>query len=132
MARKKVSPLLTFGLIGITALVLGAGGIYFSQFAGGGTGHDAQMLDAAAYVENANSLNGNVYRLDATIQNSLASDWGSGRFVSVKLNDASNTKVAVFVPATLAQINLQKGQRYQIVVAVVDHGLLKAKSLEKN
>lgn len=91
-----------------------------------------ETLDVPSYLENANSLRGNVYKVEGTISNQL--DWSKtkGRLFSVEIGaDAGADFVAILVPTSLNSTNLQKGQRFAIEVEVGDNGILHAKSLKK-
>jgi len=127
MSRKKVSPkTYLFTVVPLLAIVIG-GAIYFAQ------PHDnfraIQPLNAAEYAENANSLTGNTYKVIATVQNMLASDPTKGRLVSITTSDGGN--IALLVPATFNEVNLQKGQRYVAEVSVTEHGVLTVKHMAK-
>lgn len=89
-----------------------------------------QSLDVRGYMENANSLRGNVYKVDATIMGSL--DWSQeiGRLISVEVADTSEL-IPVLVPAEFNHINLQRGQRFFFQVEVGQRGILLAQDLTK-
>jgi hypothetical protein len=90
-------------------------------------------LDVASYLENANSLRGNVYRVDGTVQNSLAFSSARGRLVSIQTGEGSRADyLAILVPVEFNHINLQKGQRYQFKVEIGKDGVIEAKDLRKS
>ena len=71
------------------------------------TDHDTAAVDD--YLENSNSLRGNVYKLDATISQSL--DWSptGGRLFSVEVGA---DVLPILVPASFNHFNLERGQRF--------------------
>jgi hypothetical protein len=87
-------------------------------------------LDVPAYLENANSLRGNVYKLNATVDTQLA--WGprEGRLYSVEVN-GRNDVLAVMIPASFNSMNIQKGQRYFFKLEVGDQGVLQVRDIRK-
>lgn len=108
-------------------------------FAGGGYLIYAQLSDpfrtfsplpVEAYLQNANSLRGNRYRVDVTVANQLGWTPQKGRLYSMDL-DNSQEVLPLLIPAELNSINLQKGQRFTIEVEVIDRGVLEVKRLRK-
>ncbi len=111
----------------------GDGGGYFVLNQFGDPYRTLTPLETAAYLENANSLRGNVYRVEGIVQNSLAWSPTKGRLISVSIGDGMSPDiVAVFVPADLNHINLQKGQRYRFKVEVIENGVIQARDLRKS
>ena len=92
-----------------------------------------QPLDVPAYLESANSLRGNTYKMTGTIWNSLAWSPVLGRLFSVEVPSASGgvEVLPVLIPADLNRVNIQKGQRFQFKVEVNENGLLLARDLNK-
>jgi len=92
-----------------------------------------ETLNVHDYLENANSLRGNVYKITGTIDNQLAWTQNAGKLYSVKVETSGSTElIPVLVPANLNNLNLQKGQRFIIQVEVDTGGLLKVKNMEKS
>jgi hypothetical protein len=87
-------------------------------------------LDVSAYLDNANSLRGNVYKLNATIDTQLAWAPLEGRLYSVEVNGRSDV-LAVLIPATFNSMNIQKGQRYFFKIEVGDKGILRVRDIRK-
>lgn len=91
-----------------------------------------QTLDTLAYLENANSLRGNTYRINGTVWNSLGWSPNVGRLFSVEVGTGKpGDLLPVLVPASLNHVNLQKGQRFVFEVEVIEGGVLRVKSLRK-
>jgi len=132
MARRAKS---NVGLVTILAiiilLVVGIAGATFFLRGTSAAFANSEQLDVRTYMENANSLRGNVYRIDAEIRNALAWSPSDGRLFSVGL-DKNRDVVAVLIPPEFNQINFEKGQKFVILVEVTDSGLLKAKDLTKS
>jgi hypothetical protein len=134
MARRASSrvPLVTLLLSAAFILAVIGGGAYF--FIGQNNPYrTVQPLDTSAYLENANSLRGNVYRVEGTVQNSLSWSPTRGRLISIKVGEAEKgDRLAILVPVAFNHINLQKGQRYQFKVEVVKDGIIEARDLHKS
>ncbi len=87
-------------------------------------------LDVPAYLENANSLRGNVYKISVTVDTQLAWSPTVGRLYSV-LIDGKSDVLPVLIPARFNQLNIQKGQRYFFKIEVGDKGILRAQDVRK-
>jgi hypothetical protein len=88
-------------------------------------------IDVAAYLDNANSLRGNVYKLDGTIDSALAWSPSEGRLFSVLADGNKDNVLPLLIPPTLDHINIQKGQRFFFKIEVDDKGILKADDMRK-
>jgi flagellar basal body-associated protein FliL len=86
-------------------------------------------LPVQDYLDNANSLRGNVYKLEGTVAKSL--EWSSteGRLFSVEVN--GNDVVPVLVPSQFNQVNIERGQRFIFKIEVGDKGILRAQDVKK-
>ncbi len=88
-------------------------------------------IDVATYLDNANSLRGNVYKFTGTIDSELAWSPTQGRLFSV-LADGSKTDILpLLVPPELNRVNIQKDQRFFFKIEVGDKGVLMASELRK-
>lgn len=85
-------------------------------------------LDVPAYMENANSLRGNVYKAEGEISNMLAWSPTSGRLVAVAVEDDI---IPVLVTQDFNAINIQKGQKFRLVLEVDPKGILKTKNISQ-
>jgi hypothetical protein len=85
-------------------------------------------LPVKDYLDNSNSLRGNIYKLDATIAKSI--DWSAsgGRLFAV---EAGGEVLAVLVPAKFSAINIERGQRYVFKLEVGEKGVLRAQEVHK-
>jgi hypothetical protein len=86
-------------------------------------------LPIADYLQNSNSLRGNVYKLDAVIGQSLAWSPSVGRLFSVEVN---GDVLPVLVPPQFNSVNIERGQRFYFKVEVGDHGILHAQDVKKS
>ena len=89
-----------------------------------------ENLDPRTYLENANSLRGNVYRVDAEILNSLAMSPTSGRLISVKVGEKNI--LPLLIPPKFNPTNIQKGQHFIFMVTVDEQGLLQVSEMTKS
>jgi hypothetical protein len=87
-------------------------------------------LDVSAYLDNANSLRGNVYKLQGTVDTQLAWAPQGGRLYSVEVNGRSDI-LPVLIPATFNSMNIQKGQHYFFKLEVGDKGMLRVRDIRK-
>lgn len=113
-------------------LVLAAGIFGTKYLFNGGTDpyRKYEELDVYSYLENSNSLRGNVYKVDCEILNSLAWSPTRGRLFSIGVNGTST--LPLLIPADFNHINIQKGQRFTVLLEVTDNGLLRARELTKS
>jgi hypothetical protein len=81
------------------------------------------------YLQNSNSLRGNVYKLDATIGQSLQWSPTVGRLFSVETN---GEVLPVLVPPQFNSVNIERGQKFFFKVEVGDHGILRADDVKKS
>lgn len=136
MSRHKKSRGLPPWLILLLLLIVGAVG-YWSIGKGGieASLRTTEELDPALYYDNANSLRGNTYKIDAEIDSSLGNSPSKGRLFSVVLKQATKggapVVLPVLVPPALGNLTIQKGQHYLMKVKVVEDGLLKVEEARK-
>ena len=87
-------------------------------------------LDVSAYLNNANSLRGNVYKLEVVVDTQLAWAPSRGRLYSVETSEHSEV-LPVMIPAAFNAVNLQKGQRYFLRLEVAEKGILRVQDIRK-
>jgi hypothetical protein len=91
-----------------------------------------QALDVASYLENSDSLRGNVYKVDGTIQSALGWSAESGRLFSVEVSSVKGKDyIPVLIPPELSEVNIQKGQRYSMKLEVRHDGVMKVLEMKK-
>jgi len=121
----------------IVLVALLGGGFYLIIAQGGKEGslRTVEELDPKLYYDNANSLRGNTYRIDAEIDSALGNSPTKGRLFSVTLKNPGKggapVILPVLVPIELGKLTIQKGQHYLMKVKVVDNGLLSVEEARK-
>lgn len=131
MARRShssISPL----LIGIAIVVIIAGiiGVRYFAVGAGQPYRKYEKLEVQTYLENSNSLRGNSYRVEGEILNDLAWSPTQGRLFSLEL-EKKLAVIPVLIPTSLNNVNIQKGQRFIILLEVMDNGLLQVREMTK-
>ena len=137
-ANSKIRPLWIALILG--ALVLAAVVGALVQTSGGDPFRTDPELDLDEYLANANSLQGNVYKVHGAISQSLGYSREKGRLFSVNVSGrdggseggTSGGVLPVLVPPKLSYLNLQKGQRYVFRLEVGDAGVLRALDMKKS
>ncbi len=137
-ANSKIRPLWVALILGALALAALVGVLV--QNTGGDPFRTDQELDLDEYLTNANSLQGNVYKIHGSIAQSLGYSREKGRLFSVNVpgregggdGSGGGGVLPVLVPKDLSYLNLQKGQRYIFRLQVGDAGLLRALDMKKS
>jgi hypothetical protein len=91
-------------------------------------------LDVKAYLDNANSLRGNIYKIKGGIANQLRWNPDGRRLFSVEIDEGKNVEgslVPLLVTPDLKGVNIQKGQKYYFQVEVIEGGLLQTRTMTK-
>lgn len=91
----------------------------------------AAPLDVATYLENANSLRGNVYKIQGEVLNSLGWSPTKGRLIAVGV-DGDKQVIPVLVTTSFSHINIQRGQRFVFLLEVGDKGIVRTKDMTKS
>lgn len=111
-------------LLGVAAI---AGG-YFLFRGASDPYRTMSALPVQDYLENSNSLRGNVYKIDGNVARSLAWSPTAGRLLSVEVGDEV---LPILVPAELKKENMERGQRYFFKIEVGEKGVLRAQDVKK-
>jgi hypothetical protein len=129
MSRRASSSFPISKLLIVVAIVAGliAGGVMFLNRTRDSGGPSA-IFPVKDYLENANSLRGNNYKLEATVDSTLEVLQGVGRLFSV---ETSGDMLPVFVPAALNGTNVERGQKLKFRVYVTETGLIRADDIRK-
>ena len=88
-------------------------------------------IDVATYLDNANSLRGNVYKMTGTIDRQLGWSPTQGRLFSVISDDEKTDVLPLLIPPEFNNINIQTDQRFSFKIEVGDKGILKAADMKK-
>lgn len=131
MARRASSSVNPVWVAGVVALVVAAmAGGWFLYKNVSDPYRTLTALDVPAYLENSNSLRGNVYKLQATVDTQLAWAPAEGRLFSVEVQ-GRNDMLPIMIPASFNSMNIQKGQRYFFKLEVGDKGVLRVQDIRK-
>jgi hypothetical protein len=129
MARRAQSSLPAGKIAVIAGGVVGLAALAHAVF---GTAQDpfrtSSPFPVKDYLENANSLKGNTYRLEALVDKTLEVAPAVGRLFSV---ETAGDMLPVLVPATLNGTNIERGQKLHFRVQVNEKGLLVASDIRK-
>ncbi|MEO5719691.1 MAG: hypothetical protein ABIR29_14120 [Chthoniobacterales bacterium] len=87
-------------------------------------------LDVPIYLKSADSLRGNVYKLNATVAAQLAWAPSEGRLYSVDVADRDDI-LPLLIPAEFNRLNIQKGQHYFFKIEVGEKGILRVRDIRK-
>jgi hypothetical protein len=130
MARRASSSSPNLKVIGGVVLVLAT---LIGAYAFFGQTQDAyrttSVFPVKEYLENANSLRGNTYRLEAVIDKTLEVAPDSGRLISV---EAAGDMLPLFVPNKLNGLNIERSQKFLFKVQVDSKGLIIASDIRKS
>ena len=133
--QKKSKGLSSWAIPAVVVLIALAA--YFSLHQGSADAslRTVQDLDPDLYYQDANSLRGITYKINATIDSSLGNSPFTGRLFSVDLNQAVSGAppaiLPVLIPLNLGSLTIQKGQHYLMKVKVVDNGMLEVQEAIK-
>lgn len=130
MARKRKSPQSSAWIIGVLALGLPVLGlVYILGSKENNSTRTTPPLHISSYLANANSLRGNVYKLEGTVSESLAWSPDSGRLIAV---EADEMIVPVLVTPEFNSLNIQKEQQLVFILEVDENGILRTRKVSKS
>ncbi|MEO8353085.1 MAG: hypothetical protein ABI680_15245 [Chthoniobacteraceae bacterium] len=130
MARRASSSAHPIWIAAAAALCLAAiAGGYFIYGRASDPYRTVAALPVIDYLENSNSLRGNVYKITGTISKSLAWSAVGGRLFAVEVGD---DVLPVVVPTQFNHLNIERGQRYVLKIRVGDKGILQAEDITKS
>ena len=81
------------------------------------------------YLQNSNSLRGNVYKIEGTVSQALQWSPTAGRLYSIEVGDEV---LPVLVPPDFKSVNIERGQRFNFKIEVGDRGVLLALDVKKS
>lgn len=130
MARRASSSAHPAWLLLAGALVLAAvAGGYFLFGKASDPYRTLSPLPVGDYLQNSNSLRGNVYKIEGTVSQSLQWSATGGRLFSIEVG---NEVLPVLVPPDFNSVNIERGQRFNFKIEVGDRGVLKALDVKKS
>ena len=117
----------------VSLMVLFGGGIKLGG-SGGGNGRPAPSanteLNVTEYLNNANALRGNAYRLTGKVDQQLKWTLTRGRLFSIVATSGNaSSPVPVLVPQRFSHLNIEKGTELTFVVEVSNDGVLVARDI---
>lgn len=90
-------------------------------------------LNIRDFMENANSLSGNVYRLDGRVDDKLRWTPNEGQLVVIDVsNESGSGFIPVLVPSEFNGVNIARDDRFTLKVEVRSQGKLIALDLAKS
>lgn len=130
MARKRKSPPRAGWILGlVTVGILFFAAIYLLGSKDSNPARTTPPLDVASYLANANSLRGNIYKLEGTVAESLAWSPDSGRLIAVQTEDDI---IPILVTPDFNSMNIQKEQRLEFILEVDEKGILRTRKVSKS
>ena len=132
MARRANKNGKSGGLLVVGAVVLVAilAVSFFAMRKGKGVSNDLPVLDVLDAVEDANSLRGNEYQIEGTVDRKETRDSGTLVFLRVKVN-GSNEFLPIKVPNDIEKVNLEREKDYNFSVVFEKEGIATATALQK-
>lgn len=143
MARRASSGINVGQIAGIAVAILGflvVAALLFKLIAGdligsgGGSNRssgNATMLNLSTFRENANSLRGNIYRIEGKVEETLRWTPDRGRLISFDANDTMiSIPVPVRIPEEFSNVNIERGTSMNMVVRVDREGTLVVESID--
>ncbi len=85
-------------------------------------------LDVRSYLENANTLRGNIYKVEGNVTDLLAWSPESGRLIAIQVGDEI---IPVLVTEEFKGMNIQKEQKLLFIVDVDEKGILRTRKVNK-
>src|SRR4051794_34053955 len=104
-ASSSVHPVLLLGAFLVLGAAMAGGWLVYHQVSD--PYRTLAPLDIPAYLDNANSLRGNTYKLSAVVQTQLAWSANQGRLYSFEVEGNGNL-LPVLIPAQFNDVNIQK------------------------
>ncbi|MCX6977991.1 MAG: hypothetical protein NTX04_08650 [Verrucomicrobia bacterium] len=130
MARRASSSVDPWWIIlaaGILLIALLGGYLLFGSGKEGGPYRTMTALPVGEYLENSNSYRGNNYKVEGTISKQLEYSPVNGWLFAVEVG---SDLIPILVPLDLGR-NVERGQKFDFKIEVVDKGILRAKELKK-
>jgi len=127
-ASSKIHPGWIVASLLLVALAIGGGLLLFKNVQD--PYRTTAILDTTLYLENANSLRGNTYRVQGTIRNFIRGN-RSGRLFSIEVDDVGKSVLPILIPESLNGVNIQRGQSFAVRLTVDENGILHVDEMRK-
>lgn len=89
-------------------------------------------LEMGTVTENANSLRGNEYVVEGTVDEKLKWTADRGQVVSLKVGNADNPEfLGIEIPAELSDVNIEREKRYAFKVRFREGGIAVARQITR-
>jgi hypothetical protein len=135
-ASSGISPQQIIGLAAAVIIIAVVGFLFVKTLSKGNdttSSKRATELNVSEYLENANSLRGNVYSVTGIVEDQLKWTPNNGRLFSVEAEHGdNNTPLPIHVPQDFSKTNIDRGSQFRFIVEVGRDGTLVAESIEKN
>ena len=116
-------------IIGIAAFIIGAAlGAKFFMKDSKQKIKGATPLSMSEFLENGNSLRGNEYLVEGTVDQRWPRD--NGQLVSLQVND-SDDLIGIEIPSSFNDLNIERSQKYAIKVKFREGGVPVATQVER-
>ena len=130
MARRASSSAHPVWMLFAALLLIGAlAGGYFLFGKANDPYRPLSPLPIQDYLQNSNSLRGNVYKVEATVAQALQWSATAGRLFSVEVN---GELLPILVPPQFNSVNIERGQKFYFKIEVGDRGILTAQDVKKS
>lgn len=129
-ASSRLNPVHIIGISVIIVLAFIGGKLILKERSGEEL--SGNKLNIRSAVDNANSLRGNEYVVEGTLNEQLHWDADAGQVVSLKVKDGSEDYfLGIQVPASLSGINLEREQDYAFKIRFRDNGIAIAQEITR-
>ena len=118
-------------IVAVLAAMFFGGRIFLGQKSKEGK-IDGTELDMEMFVENANSLRGNSYTVEGTIDGKLQWTTDRGQVISLKVDSPGGPHfLGIEIPQDLASVNIEREQSYQFLIRIRDGGIAVAERIAR-
>mgnify|MGYP003639701283 CR=1 FL=1 len=88
-------------------------------------------LNLDDYMNNANSMRGNAYRVTGKVEEQLKWTPSRGRLYSVTVTQGTRSPIPILIPQSFSHVNIEKGSEFTFVVEVGNDGVLIAREIKQ-
>jgi hypothetical protein len=134
-ASSGISPQQIIGLALAVVVIAVIGFLFVKTLSKGNSSASSKRateLNVSEYLENANSLRGNVYAVTGVVEDQLKWTPNNGRLFSVEADHGGDlTPLPIHVPQDFSKTNIDRGSEFRFIVEVGRDGTLVAQDIEK-